>query len=299
MEKMMQSLPHDELILVVDEINLARSYHSKWHKNILRNLITKLTPDFIDLLENSHELCEFGKWYKNFDQKVFMKNNQTFLRLAQTHHQAHFQAAQLLQKHVDDQPISVEDWDQFELTIDEMLYSFRLLRNELLEQINDYDPLTKARNRTTMLHTLRKHYAFYQKEELNSAVVMFDLDHFKKINDTYGHAVGDKVLVAVVKQAKQLIRPEDSIYRYGGEEFVLFMPNTTLSQAEETVESLRLAIEKNGVFSEKHQTDIKVTASFGVTVFTNSRSVEESIDFADSLMYKAKAAGRNLAVAAV
>lgn len=85
----------------------------------------------------------------------------------------------------------------------------------------------------------------------------------------------------------------------GGEEFLLFMPNTALNQAEEIVESLRLTISNNGSFSEKHQTEIKVTASFGVTVFTHSRTVEESIDFADSLMYKAKAAGRNLVIAAV
>ena len=230
---------------------------------------------------------------------MFIKEGSTFLSIAETHYQVHFLASQLLQNLVDEHPITVEKWDQFDLAIDEMQHKFKLLRNEVLEQVNDRDPLTKARNRTTMLHNFRKYYDLYQKDRLNSALVMFDLDHFTKINNTYGHAVGDEVLIAVVKCAMESLRPYDFIYRYGGEEFLLLMPSTTLKQAEEVAERLRVNIENQHVFSEKHLAKIKVTASFGVTVFTDDRTVEESIDFADTLMYEAKAAGRNVVITAI
>lgn len=284
---------------IINEVDLAHTYHSKWYKNILRNLVTNTQPDTVDLQSNAHELFDFGIWYKKFDQTAFMKENSTFQLLAQTHYRVHAQAAQLLQKRMTNQTISTEEWDQFDLTIDEMQYKFKLLRSELLEKISDRDPLTKARNRTTMLHTLRQYHALYQKDELRSALIMFDLDHFKKINDTYGHAVGDEALIAVVKWAKQLLRSHDFIYRYGGEEFLLLMPDTNLEQAQVVAERLRVGIAELRIPFERFQTKVQVTASFGVTAFTEYRTVEESIDLADEAMYKAKAAGRNKVIVEV
>ncbi len=121
---------------------------------------------------------------------------------------------------------------------------------------------------------------------------MLDLDHFKKINDSYGHAAGDAVLVAVVQCVKSYLRPYDQIYRYGGEEFIICLPSTTLDQASEIVERLRLSISNLDLDFDA----VQVTASFGVTVMSQSHSVEESIRCADKAMYAAKAKGRNCVV---
>ncbi|MFT7406354.1 MAG: diguanylate cyclase [Zhongshania sp.] len=120
-------------------------------------------------------------------------------------------------------------------------------------------------------------------------IAMVDLDHFKRINDHYGHAEGDVVLVSTVKKLKSHLRPYDRIYRYGGEEFIICMPSTTLDQSSEVIERMRVVITAQHFDVGKAH----VTATFGVSVLRASRTVEESIHCADKAMYRAKAAGSN------
>jgi diguanylate cyclase len=121
---------------------------------------------------------------------------------------------------------------------------------------------------------------------------MFDLDYFKKVNDEYGHSTGDAVLVSSIKYVKLLLREYDRIYRYGGEEFIICMPSTTIDQASLVAERIR-----ESIADQQFEFDnLKVTASFGVSLLSDSRTVQESIDCSDKAMYKAKSAGRNCIV---
>ena len=165
-------------------------------------------------------------------------------------------------------------------------------RHEFAETLKNRDSLTEAQTRTGLLTDLRKQHSLVLRGKQTYALAMLDFDHFKRINDSYGHAAGDTVLASTVQCVKSHLRPYDRIYRYGGEEFLICMPSTTLEQAGEMMERLRLAI------SEQHFEfgDIQVTASFGVTVLRESQTVEESINGADKAMYKAKNTGRNCVV---
>lgn len=297
----MHLLTNEQLILIIDKIDQAIYNHHQWYKKILRIFISRLEPNPIDLKPEAHTRCDFGKWYESesCSDKTFIKENAAFISLGETHYNVHLKARKLLQCIADKQPIPIEKWDQFDLYVAKMRTEFKLLRDEISERIKNQDPLTGAKNRASMLPTFHEHYALFERDKQDCALAMLDLDHFKHINDTYGHSSGDKVLSTVVECVKKLLRPYDSIYRYGGEEFLLFMPDTNLEQAEVVAERLRVSIAELRIPIERFQTEVQVTASFGVTVFTESRTVEESIDLADEAMYKAKAAGRNRVIAEV
>jgi diguanylate cyclase (GGDEF)-like protein len=124
---------------------------------------------------------------------------------------------------------------------------------------------------------------------------MMDLDHFKAVNDKYGHANGDKVLVGLAHHIIMHLRPYDKIFRYGGEEFLIIMPDTDLKAGHDIVDRLR---EELGAlrFDAAGKEIFHLTVSFGLAGLDPDMSVEQSIDRADNALYVAKAMGRNRAI---
>jgi diguanylate cyclase (GGDEF)-like protein len=122
---------------------------------------------------------------------------------------------------------------------------------------------------------------------------MLDVDHFKQVNDTYGHQRGDQVLTAVASLLRQHLRQYDVAARFGGEEFALILPHTQLSQAMDVAERLRTAVESLSLADGLQ--DIKLTVSLGGAAFPggNVKSIDDLIREADDALYRAKRAGRN------
>ena len=121
---------------------------------------------------------------------------------------------------------------------------------------------------------------------------MIDLDHFKKVNDKYGHQVGDQVLASIASICQKNLRNIDILARYGGEEFVIILPETTASQALQTAERLRTDCESNRV--ESAQGPISLTISLGLAELTKTcKTLDELIDSADQALYESKRNGRN------
>jgi len=122
--------------------------------------------------------------------------------------------------------------------------------------------------------------------------LMIDIDHFKQINDSLGHSAGDEALRQVANACRDNLRQVDLICRYGGEEFVCLLPETSLANAAQTAERLRRCIEILAIQTHHHQ--VHLTVSIGVTCnFQPELSLQEMIDHADMAMYAAKQAGRN------
>ena len=129
------------------------------------------------------------------------------------------------------------------------------------------------------------------KPEHPFCLVMSDVDHFKKFNDTYGHQVGDLVLKEVALALKTTVRASDLVARYGGEEMIVLLRNTSLPSALSVAEKLRLAVEQRLVSDQK--AEYKVTVSLGVSLFRKGDTVDSLIARADQGLYKAKDTGRN------
>jgi two-component system cell cycle response regulator len=155
------------------------------------------------------------------------------------------------------------------------------------------DPLTKAYNRRFFEEQLEQDYSYSKRHAAPLSLAIGDLDHFKQVNDVYGHQAGDFVLREFVKLVSGMVRNEDTLYRVGGEEFAVLMRGTNLAGAMVACERLRAAVERQGF--EYRGAKLHVTLSFGVAELDVGRhdNPAEFVQQADSHLYAAKAGGRN------
>ncbi|MDR0842474.1 MAG: diguanylate cyclase [Acidobacteriota bacterium] len=169
----------------------------------------------------------------------------------------------------------------------------------LFEKINAMattDGLTGLNNRRRFFELAESEFVRYKRYGAPLSVFMMDIDHFKKVNDTYGHAVGDKVLAHLSRRLKTLVRESDIVGRYGGEEFAVMLPETPIETAAAVAERIRADIENAAVATEEFG-HIKYTLSIGVSMFTKEdKSVAMVFDAADKCLYEAKETGRNKVV---
>lgn len=152
------------------------------------------------------------------------------------------------------------------------------------------DALTGLNNRRQFEIRLKQEYASATRQKHPLCAIMTDIDFFKKVNDTYGHAMGDKVLKSVANVIKQQLREYDIPSRYGGEEFCILLPQTKLEEAHIVAQRLRLAVEKN-IIDENQK--ISVTISIGLSQLKEGDTAEDLYRHADKALYEAKERGRN------
>jgi len=165
-------------------------------------------------------------------------------------------------------------------------------RSKHLEEELLKDPLTGVFNRRAYDRLIKQEFNRYIRYGTVFSVILFDVDHFKRINDTYGHAVGDKCLMEIISRVKPALRESDFIARYGGEEFITLLPETDNSSASKVAEKLRSVVE-NIEFLHKKKS-VKITISLGVTEATpGDKNYQEIFTRMDQAMYAAKHAGRN------
>lgn len=173
-----------------------------------------------------------------------------------------------------------------------LLVTERLSSN--LKTYSERDSLTNVFNRRIFLTLLEKSLHSMKRNKTSMALVSIDLDHFKKVNDTYGHNAGDDVLKHFVKVAQECLRLEDIFGRLGGEEFSIFLPNTNQKNAAIIAERVRTACESTSVSCGSME--IKFTASLGLAIADDFHDMNTLIDHADKAMYLAKETGRNKVV---
>ncbi|MCX7822077.1 MAG: GGDEF domain-containing protein [Syntrophobacterales bacterium] len=168
--------------------------------------------------------------------------------------------------------------------------------NKKLRELLSLDPMTGLYNVRSMLETLANEIKKTARTGEPTSVIMIDLDDFKKVNDTYGHIVGDMVLKEVARIIKSSVRASDRAFRYGGEEFVIILSHTRLDDAIKVAERIRKSIESRHICS--NNICISITASLGVFTITNAYSffgnTEMVLDAADQLLLKAKKKGKNV-----
>lgn len=161
-----------------------------------------------------------------------------------------------------------------------------------LEMVSRIDGLTQLFNRSHWQSRLSEEFSRAARYQTPLSLIMFDLDHFKKVNDTYGHLGGDAVLCSVSRAVRNSLRENDIAGRYGGEEFGIILPNTPESGAMVVAERIRASIEASPIPFEDRE--IKATSSLGVAEYKPGvADCEELIAQADAALYRAKEGGRN------
>jgi diguanylate cyclase (GGDEF)-like protein len=182
-------------------------------------------------------------------------------------------------------------FDDFELTARVRAAIRTKHFQDLLIEHAHIDPLTGIANRRALMDRLQMEWARTQRHGGSLSFIMADIDCFKRINDTYGHSIGDKVLQEVATTIARQCRNSDLAARYGGEEFAIVVPNEAISGAIHLAERCRQELEKVNLPVKSES--LRPTASFGVADALEASSAELLVDRADQALYAAKAAGRN------
>lgn len=169
-------------------------------------------------------------------------------------------------------------------------YCGKLLEMHILKEQSFMDQLTGLKNRRGF-YDVYNDRVLSQENDKKSSVIICDIDFFKKVNDTYGHNAGDAVLVHVADILQKNIENIGEVFRWGGEEFIILLPDADLKQAVEIAQSIRIRVEESECCYQN--VTIKVTMSFGVIQLERDKNVTDNIQIADDNLYRAKQEGRN------
>lgn len=174
------------------------------------------------------------------------------------------------------------------------LLTSRIQRARALKSLTTKDSMTGLFNHSTTKSMIASEVMRAKRQGCNLSIAIIDIDHFKKVNDTYGHFTGDHVIKALARLLQQRLRKTDIVGRYGGEEFVVVMPDTSGNDAMTVIDNIRRVFAKMLHYSVEHT--FKVTFSAGVAELSPDIDADRLIEYADSALYKAKDAGRNQVV---
>jgi diguanylate cyclase len=285
------NMSDEQMRTAVRELEQALYNHDQWTEMLYGALICRLVPDQRDISGDGHRQCRFGQWYYK-SGNVALERHPGFAEIGLEHERMHQYAAGLLRASVDGVPIPIKDYERFVSALKRMRLEVATVKRELEDALYNLDPLTGAPSRIGMLTKLREQHEFVKRHVHTCAVAMMDLDKFKIVNDKYGHAVGDRVLIAIARYVMAHLRPYDKVFRYGGEEFLICLPDTDLQTGHDIIDQMR-----DELGSLPHEANSKelfhITVSFGLTILDPDIPVEQSIDRADKALYVAKAMGRN------
>ena len=225
------------------------------------------TSNYQDYLSEATNMLEKGL---NTDPKALLHS-----LLEQTEHMQ--SATKLLQ----------EELDVARQEIQDLRNEFKRVRHESL-----VDPLTNAKNRRAFDIALDEICKSSVENDWPVCLLLLDIDHFKNINDSYGHGAGDAVLKWIAKVINDTVRGSDVVARYGGEEFTIILPKTDLNGAMSAAENIRQRISEQRLRTSTKQIG-RITCSIGVSLYNVNEGYEALITSADSAMYRAKQAGRD------
>jgi diguanylate cyclase (GGDEF)-like protein/PAS domain S-box-containing protein len=245
-----------------------------WFRHKVESVITLGTPAFT-IWEQRPYLVRFKNYQPITGQEEFMYQNTTILPLRATNSKI--------------EHICLIIYDVTNVAANKQQLQ---TVNQQLQHLSRTDRLTGLNNRGYWEECLQHEYARHRRYQSMAALVMFDIDHFKAVNDTFGHQAGDKVIQAVAEVIREQIRDTDYAGRYGGEEFVVLMPDIDTSGAMVFAERLRLRIESLVVTYEKQA--IPFTISLGVAdLSVPTDDHKQLIERADQALYASKKGGRN------
>ncbi len=275
----------------LQQLDQALQRHNQWYDAVIRTLVCDLSGEPDDIAPDAHHRCPFGRWYYE-DAPDVLHRHPGFMAIEEQHEHMHALASRLLRPSGAGRSVSVSDFDAFARSLESLRLEIFALRRDLENALYSLDELTGAGNRIGMLGVLREQQALVDRAVQSCCVVMSDIDHFKRVNDTWGHPAGDRVLAATARRLMSQLRPYDKLFRYGGEEFLFSLPDTDLATGHTLAERLGESVATLPIPIDR-EASIHVTMSFGVARMEPGLVVEQAIAHADQAMYEAKRAGRN------
>ncbi|OOV86010.1 sensor domain-containing diguanylate cyclase [Oceanospirillum linum] len=288
------SFSSDEINEAINILEHAIVSHRSWYESLLEGLVCHqpFSEQVMDPL--AHTKCGFGCWYyRNVSEAI--RTTPEFSVLESTHKEVHDVARDLVLQYQQNQQVSLEEFRTLNCCKAELDQLLGRMHDSIVEQQNSFDPLTGLINRRSLGLVLDKNHAQSIRNHTPYVLAMLDIDFFKRVNDTYGHLAGDEVLKAISRSLNESLREADSVGRYGGEEFLLLLPDTSSGVAQQVLDRLRQRLSELKVVYEGQV--ISLTVSIGYASFSPGKVVWELVKGADQALYQAKKNGRNQVVA--
>lgn len=276
----------------IEGLDAAIDAHMNWTRRVLRCAVLRSSPGDDVLRPQSHALCRFGQWFTK-ERAVFDTLDPDIACRIERAHQAMHDAIRAICERILMGASGQEcDLNEFEATQADLLGLLAQTKTLVLTTAARRDPLTGL----PMRYGIEQEFELCRKdatrrgEELH--VVMIDIDHFKRVNDTYGHPVGDKVLQQFAATLKTTVRENEPLYRFGGEEFLILMRCNNVQCPERALERVLHAIRMSTVKIESGLT-LNVTATLGVARVASHEDLAAAVKRADAALYAGKIAGRD------
>lgn len=274
------------VLRILHDLEVVVARHSEWLKNwhleVLSGLSSQRPTDV-----RPPEL-QVPEWV---DDPV-LQNHPQYRIVGETLKTLQRQANEIAETVQQTGAIPTEDYSQFMNTVLAFASAVRQAQNDTWTQLVNVDPLTGLGNRRAMWRKLRIECERQSRNNYPCCVAMLDLDLFKDVNDTLGHAAGDIVLRSVASMLSASIRSYDTVFRFGGDEFLLCLPNADLRAAWAIIERLRLKVAKSPI-ALRDDKEISTTLSVGIAPLERESGVETALERADAALYAAKRNGRN------
>jgi diguanylate cyclase len=270
----------DSSSLLAELIDDYIAWYVDWHRVSARNGGEALPPP-----------ARFARW-RNDALKSLSGEQPAIEHLTTLHEQLHTLVKLVLMKAAESRVIDPKDDDSIAAKYLELMRELRRFERAFAAAASNLDPLTGLRTRLSLPRDLEREIGRSARSKRPFFVAIMDVDHFKKINDSFGHDSGDRVLAAVADHISRGLRSHDDAYRLGGEEFLLSLKETDQTGSLQVLERLRAGLEKMPVVLSDGRR-VPVTASFGLAASTKATTPDELLRHADAALYRAKHEGRN------
>lgn len=281
----------------VDKAIRLREYDDKKADELFLKLIAQMLYKSIPAEQANYLLNDLLTNLDAWIIKTADKHNQLHSQIGQAEEvESGQQALEVLKAFIPTVKQVLSDTQELQKKVKDSAHKIRLLKEELerTTTIAKTDELTNIPNRRGFNEIIQRLTVEAQQQQSTFAIILLDIDHFKNVNDTYGHLIGDSVLRYIAKLLGQETKGQDSIARYGGEEFAVLLPNTNYDGAMQLANNLRHKIASRSLtIKTSHNQKLQISVSSGVAMYQMGEDVEQLIKRADQCLYQAKTKGRN------
>jgi len=287
----MPVLPSETDIFIA-ELDTAVEAHMNWTRRILRCVVLRTTPGDDVLDPMAHTLCHFGSWFMSSRAEFEALDAQAAQRVEAVHQAMHDAIRSICTRVLAEQPGNHADLEAFEQSQSELLVLLARFKTLILTKAVRHDPLTGL----PLRYGIENDFALYRKAVRRNRtllyVAMIDVDHFKPINDTHGHLVGDLVLRQLADVLKQTLRSNEPLYRFGGEEFLWLLQCHSAAEAEQSAQRLLGAVRTASV-PIPDGAPLALTVTLGLARVREQDDLSSAIMRADLALYEGKKSGRD------
>lgn len=276
----------------IAELDAAVEAHMNWTRRIVRCAVLHTTPgeDVLDPL--AHTLCRFGAWFMTNRQQFEALDPAAAQRVETVHQSMHDAIRSICTAIMAGQPGNTDDLDGFEAAQTELISLLANYKTLILSRAVRHDPLTGLPLRYGVENDFLKLQKEAQRNRALLYVVMIDIDHFKRVNDTYGHPAGDRVLCQLADILKHMLRGNEPLYRFGGEEFLWLFKCQSPEEAKQSARRVLATVGTTPMLIAGDET-LRLTITLGLAQVGDTEDFSSALKRADMALYEGKRSGRN------